>query len=56
MSGGSNPIPNSPYLEPSRYFASDEKGITDQVVDERRSNSFYTPVPRAKTLKKQVGQ
>lgn len=51
-----SPILNSPYVEPTRHFASDEKGITDTIVETRRSSSFYIPVPRAKTLKKQAEQ
>lgn len=51
-----SPILNSPYEEPLKHFASDEKGITDAVVEARRPSSFYIPVPRAKTLKKQAEQ
>jgi type III restriction enzyme len=44
-----NPILNSPYPEPLRHFGSDERGVTDQVIEGRRPSSFYIPVPRAKT-------
>lgn len=49
-----SPIINSPYLEPSRHFKSDERGITDEVLEFRRPSSFYIPVPRAKTKEKQL--
>ena len=48
------PILNSPYLEPIRHFKSDERGITDEVLESRRPSSFYIPVPRAKTKEKQL--
>jgi len=51
-----NPILNSPYKEPNLHFASDDRGLTDQVVESRRPSSFYIPVPRAKTLKKRAEQ
>ncbi|WFE94452.1 MULTISPECIES: hypothetical protein [Micromonospora] len=41
-----NPIINSPYEAPSRYFDFDRDGITDRVLDGRRPSSFFIPVPR----------
>src|SRR3989338_6071645 len=49
-----SPILNSPYLEPARHFKSDEKGITEEIIESRRPSSFYIPVPRAKTKQKQL--
>lgn len=49
-------ILNSPYEEPSRHFKSDEKGISNEIVELRRPSSFFIPVPRAKTLKKREEQ
>lgn len=49
-----SPVINSPYLEPSRHFKSDERGITDEILESRRPSSFYIPVPRAKTKEKQL--
>lgn len=49
-----SPILNSPYKEPSRHFKSDEKGVTDEILEVRRPSSFYIPVPRAKTKQKQL--
>ncbi len=50
----SSPILNSPYVEPNRHFKSDERGITDEVMNARRPSSFYIPVPRQKTKQKQL--
>jgi type III restriction enzyme len=47
-------ILNSPYYEPLRHFKSDERGLTDDVLDFRRPSSYYIPVPRAKTKEKQL--
>lgn len=49
-----SPILNSPYLEPNRYFKSDERGLTEEIINNRRPSSFYIPIPRAKNRKKQV--
>lgn len=40
-------IINSPYLEPTRHFKSDNRGVTDEILDIRRPSSTYVPVPRA---------
>lgn len=49
-----SPILNSPYFEPNRYFAADERGLTDEIIESRRPSSFYIPVPRAKTKQKKM--
>lgn len=49
-----NPIINSPYSEPLRHFKSDERGITDEVLEFRRLSSYYIPVPKAKTAQQQL--
>lgn len=49
-----SPILNSPYLEPSRHFKSDDRGISDEILEFRRPSSFYIPVPRAKTKERQL--
>lgn len=41
-----NPIINSPYRVPTRHFAFDNEGITDQIVEGRRPSSYFVPVPR----------
>ena len=45
---------NSPYQEPNRHFKSDERGLTEEILEHRRPSSFYIPVPRAKTKQKQL--
>lgn len=42
----SSPIINSPYLEPGRHFESDEKGLTDTVLDFRRPSTVQIPIQR----------
>lgn len=51
-----DPIINSPYLEPKRYFRSDERGLTDEIANERRPSAYYIPVPKAKTRAKREEQ
>ncbi len=51
-----SPILNSPYKEPDRHFKSDERGLTEEILEFRRPSSFYIPVPRAKSLKKRAEQ
>ncbi len=43
-----NPIINSPFREPTRHFRFDDDGITDQVVDGRRTSSYFVPIARPK--------
>lgn len=43
-----NPILNAPYDEPERHFRFDDEGITDDVVEGRRSSSYFMPIPKAK--------
>lgn len=47
-----NPILNSPFAEPSRHFAFDAEGITDEVVQGRRPSSHLTPIPPVKRPRK----
>jgi type III restriction enzyme len=45
-----NPILNSPYELPRRYFKFDEDGITDEIAEGRRPSSYFIPIasPRKK--------
>jgi len=43
-----NPIINSPFDEPSRHFRFSDEGITDEIVDGRRSSSYFVPIARPK--------
>jgi len=47
-----NPIVNSPFAEPSRHFAFDADGITDEVVESRRPSTHLTAVPPVKRQRK----
>ena len=41
-----NPILNSPFEEPRRHFRFSDDGISNEVVDSRRSSSYFVPIPR----------
>ena len=43
-----NPIINSPFDEPTRHFKFNDEGITDEIVDGRRSSSYFVPIARPK--------
>ena len=49
-----NPILNSPFGEPARHFRFTDDGITDEIVEGRRSSSYFVPIPPPK--KKPGGQ
>ncbi len=49
-----NPILNSPYRAPARYFRFDEHGITGDVVEARRPSAYFVPIPPPKTRGKQL--
>jgi len=48
-----NPILNSPFEEPSRHFKFTEDGITNDVIEERRTSAYFIPVPRSKKKSQQ---
>lgn len=43
-----NPILNSPFDRPTRYFRFDDKGITPDIAEGRRPSSYFVPIPAAK--------
>jgi type III restriction enzyme len=49
-----NPVLNSPFDEPTRYFFFDEDGITDKIVESRRLSSYFVPVPKPKKKGRQL--
>jgi len=49
-----NPIINSPFDEPTRHFRFSDEGITNEIVDGRRTSSYFVPI--AKPKKKGVKQ
>ena len=47
-----HPIINSPYKAPKKHWELDEKGQpTQNIVEERRSAKFITPIPKPKKVK-----
>ncbi len=51
-----NPVINSPFREPGRHFKFTDEGITNEVIDGRRSSSYFVPIarPRKKKGSKQL--
>ncbi len=43
-----NPIINSPFSEPTRHFRFSDVGITDEIVDVRRTSSYFVPIAKSK--------
>ena len=43
-----NPIINSPFDEPARHFRFSNEGITDEIVDGRRTSAYFVPIARPK--------
>jgi len=43
-----NPIINSPFDEPTRHFRFSDEGITDEIVDGRRTSSYFVPIAKPK--------
>jgi len=41
-----NPVINSPFREPERHFRFTDEGITNEVIDGRRSSSYFVPIAR----------
>ena len=40
------PIINSPFAEPRRHFRFTDEGITNEVLDGRRTSSYFIPIAR----------
>jgi type III restriction enzyme len=49
-----NPILNSPYREPARHFRFGDEGITNEVVETRRTSAYFVPIPPPKKKGKQL--
>jgi type III restriction enzyme len=43
-----NPIINSPFDEPNRHFQFSDEGITNEIIDGRRTSSYFVPIAKAK--------
>jgi len=46
-----NPIINSPFDEPKWHFRFTDEGISDEIVDARRINSYFIPIAQPKKKK-----
>jgi type III restriction enzyme len=49
-----NPVINSPFIEPARHFRFTDEGITDEIIEERRTSSYFIPIARPKKKGKQL--
>ena len=43
-----NPIINSPFDEPTRHFRFTDEGITNEVIEGRRTSSYFVPIAQPK--------
>jgi type III restriction enzyme len=43
-----NPVLNSPFQEPTRYFRFSDEGITNEIVESRRVSSYFIPIAKPK--------
>jgi type III restriction enzyme len=43
-----NPILNSPFEEPARHFRFTDEGISDEIVEGRRTSSYFIPIAKPK--------
>jgi len=39
-----NPGINSPFREPERHFKFTDEGITDEIIEGRRTSSYFVPI------------
>jgi type III restriction enzyme len=49
-----NPIINSPFDEPTRHFQFTDEGISNQIVEDRRSSAYFIPIAKTKKKGKQL--
>jgi type III restriction enzyme len=51
-----NPVINSPFREPTCHFRFTDEGITNEIIDGRRTSSYFVPIaqPRKKGTKQLV--
>jgi type III restriction enzyme len=49
-----NPILNSPFEEPRRHFKFTDDGITNEILETRRSSGYFVPIPQPKKRGKQL--
>lgn len=49
-----NPIINSPFREPTRHFQFTDEGITNEIVEGRRTSSYFVPIAQPRKKGKQL--
>ena len=49
-----DPILNSPFREPNRHWRFGDTSITNEIVEGRRSSSYFMPIPDSKVRGKQL--
>ena len=49
-----DPIINSPFEEPTRHYRFGDAGITNEIVEARRTSSYFIPIPPPKKKGKQL--
>jgi len=49
-----NPILNSPFTEPTRHFELSDDGLSDRIVERRRTSAYFVPVPPPRSKGKQL--
>ncbi|HEY4933148.1 MAG TPA: hypothetical protein VII23_16405 [Terriglobales bacterium] len=49
-----NPTINSPFDEPARHFKFDDRGITNEIADGRRTSQYFVPIAKPKKKGKQL--
>jgi type III restriction enzyme len=49
-----NPVINSPFEEPKRHFKFTDEGITNEIVEARRTSSYFIPIAKPKKRGKQL--
>jgi hypothetical protein len=50
------PVLNSPFLEPARHFRFTDEGISDEIVEGRRTRSYFIPIAKPKKKSKNQWQ
>ncbi|MGH9432097.1 MAG: BPTD_3080 family restriction endonuclease [Terriglobia bacterium] len=49
-----NPVINSPFEEPKRHFKFTDEGITNEIIEPRRTSSYFIPIAKPKKRGKQL--
>jgi type III restriction enzyme len=49
-----NPVINSPFGEPRHHFRFTDEGITDEIIEARRTSAYFVPVARPRKQGRQL--